>query len=132
MGPDRTIEVDRSGVVPVVADPDRITQALMNLVDNAVRHTPTGGRVRLSAERRDGLAVAEVSNDGPAIPADDLGRVFDRFYQVSMGNPETPAGQHAGLGLAIVKAIAEASGGSATAASDASGTRFSILLPAAD
>ena len=132
MGPDRTIEVDRSGVVPVVADPDRITQALMNLVDNAVRHTPSGGRVRLSAERRDGLAVAEVSNDGPAIPADDLGHVFDRFYRVSAGTSEAQSGQHAGLGLAIVKAIAEASGGRAAASSDASGTRFSILLPAAD
>ena len=132
MGPDRTIEVDRSGVVPVVADPDRITQALMNLVDNAVRHTPTGGRVRLSAERRDGLAVAEVSNDGPTIPADDLGHVFDRFYRVSAGTSEAQSGQHAGLGLAIVKAIAEASGGHAAASSDASGTRFSILLPAAE
>ena len=132
MGPDRTIEVDRSDAVRVVADPDRITQALMNLVDNAVRHTPTGGRVRLSAERRDGLAVAEVSNDGPAIPADDLGHVFDRFYRVSAGTSEAPGGQHAGLGLAIVKAIAEASGGRAAASSDASGTRFSILLPAAD
>jgi two-component system OmpR family sensor kinase len=132
MGPDRTIEVDRSGVVPVVADPDRITQALMNLVDNAVRHTPSGGRVRLSAERRDGLAVAEVSNDGPAIPADDLGHVFDRFYRVSAGTLEAHSGQHAGLGLAIVKAIAEASGGRAAASSDASGTRFSILLPAAE
>jgi two-component system OmpR family sensor kinase len=132
MGPDRTIEVDRSGVVPVVADPDRITQALMNLVDNAVRHTPTGGRVRLSAERRDGLAVAEVSNDGPVIPADDLGHVFDRFYRVSAGTSEAQSGAHAGLGLAIVKAIAEASGGRAAASSDASGTRFSILLPAAE
>jgi two-component system OmpR family sensor kinase len=132
MGPDRTIEVDRTGVVPVVADPDRITQALMNLVDNAVRHTPAGGRVRLSAERRDGLAVAEVSNDGPAIPADDLGHVFDRFYRVSADASEAPSGQHAGLGLAIVKAIAEASGGRAAASSDASGTRFSILLPAAE
>jgi signal transduction histidine kinase len=132
MGPDRTIEVDRAGAVPVVADPDRITQALMNLVDYAVRHTPTGGRVRLSAERRDGVAVAEVSNEGPAIPADDLRHVFDRFYRVSPASSEPQPGQHAGLGLAIVKAIAEASGGTASASSDSSGTRFSILLPAAE
>jgi two-component system OmpR family sensor kinase len=131
IGPDRRIEVVRSGSVPVVADPDRLTQALMNLVDNAVRHTPAGGRVRLAAERRDGLAVAEVSNEGSAIPAEDLGRVFDRFYQVK-GRASGQGGQHAGLGLAIVKAIAEASGGRASAASDGTETRFSILLPAAE
>jgi two-component system OmpR family sensor kinase len=131
MGPEHRIEVSRNGPVPVVADPDRLTQALINLVDNAVRHTPAGGRVWLSARRRDGLAVAEVRNDGAPIAAEDLGRIFDRFYRVADGSPSQD-GQHAGLGLAIVKAIAEASGGSASVASDASGTSFSILLPAAD
>jgi signal transduction histidine kinase len=131
MGPDHRIEVARNGEVPVVADPDRITQALMNLVDNAVRHTPPGGEVRLSVERRDRLAVAAVYNDGTTIRPEDLDRVFDRFYRVTDGTT-SENGQHAGLGLAIVKAIAEASGGRAVAASDPSGTRFSILLPAAD
>ena len=131
MGPDRHIEVVRNGSVPVVADPDRLTQALMNLVDNAVRHTPPGGEVRLSVQRRDGLAVAEVRNDGTAIASEDLGHVFDRFYRVTDG-AASQDGHHAGLGLAIVKAIAEASGGRAAAASDATGTSFSILLPAAD
>ena len=131
MGPDRHIEVVRNGQVPVVADPDRLTQALMNLVDNAVRHTPPGGEVRLSVERRDSLAVAEVRNDGAAIAPEDLGHVFDRFYRVTDG-AASQNGHHAGLGLAIVKAIAEASGGHAAASSDAAGTSFSILLPAAD
>lgn len=131
MGPDRHVEVVRNGSVPVVADPDRLTQALMNLVDNAVRHTQPGGEVRLSVQRRDGLAVAEVRNDGEAIAPEDLGHVFDRFYRVSDG-AASQRGHHAGLGLAIVKAIAEASGGRAAASSDATGTSFSILLPAAD
>ena len=131
MGPDQRIEVVRNGPVPVVADPDRLTQALMNLVDNAVRHTPPGGEVRLSVERRDSLAVAEVRNDGAAIAPEDLDRVFDRFYRVTDG-AASQNGHHAGLGLAIVKAIAEASGGRAAASSDAAGTSFSILLPAAD
>ena len=131
MGPDQHIEVVRNGPVPVVADPDRLTQALMNLVDNAVRHTPPGGEVRLSVERRDSLAVAEVRNDGAAIAPEDLDHVFDRFYRVTDG-AASQNGHHAGLGLAIVKAIAEASGGRAAAASDATGTSFSILLPAAD
>jgi signal transduction histidine kinase len=131
MGPDQQIEVVRDGPVPVVADPDRLTQALMNLVDNAVRHTPPGGEVRLSVERRDSLAVAEVRNDGIAIAPEDLDHVFDRFYRVTDG-AASQNGHHAGLGLAIVKAIAEASGGRAAASSDAAGTSFTILLPAAD
>jgi signal transduction histidine kinase len=131
MGPDQRIEVVRNGSVPVVVDPDRLTQALMNLVDNAVRHTPPGGEVRLSVERRDGLAVADVRNEGPVIAQEDLERVFDRFYRVTDG-ANARGGHHAGLGLAIVKAIAEASGGRAVAASDATGTSFAILLPAAD
>jgi two-component system OmpR family sensor kinase len=131
MGPTHHVEVDRNGAVPVVADPDRLTQALMNLVDNAVRHTPSGGQIRLSAERRDGMAVADVRNDGQAIAPEDLEHLFDRFYQVADGSMANN-GHHAGLGLAIVKAIAEASGGSVAAASDARGTRFSILLPAVD
>jgi len=131
MGPDRRIEVVRNGPVPVEADPDRLTQALMNLVDNAVRHTPPGGEVRLSVERRDSLAVAEVRNDGIAIAPEDLDHVFDRFYRVTDG-VASQNGHHAGLGLAIVKAIAEASGGRAAASSDAAGTSFTILLPTAD
>jgi signal transduction histidine kinase len=131
MGPDKQIEVVRDGAVPVVADPDRLTQALMNLVDNAVRHTPSGGEVRLTVERRDSLAVAEVRNNGAAIAPQDLDHVFDRFYRVTDG-ATAQNGHHAGLGLAIVKAIAEASGGVAAASSDAAGTTFTILLPAAD
>ncbi|MEW5990602.1 MAG: HAMP domain-containing sensor histidine kinase [Chloroflexota bacterium] len=130
IGPDRRVEVVRDGTLPVVADPDRLTQALMNLVDNAVRHTQPGGTIRLTATRTDGLAVAEVSNTGEPIPADDLARVFDRFYRAS-GRSGSRDGSHAGLGLAIARAITEASGGSVSAASDRDGTRFSIRLPAA-
>jgi len=130
MGPHQRIEVVRDGAAAVVADPDRLTQALMNLVDNAVRHAPPGGEVRLTVERRDGVAIAEVRNDGAAIAPEDLDRVFDRFYRAKDGMASQNG--HAGLGLSIVKAIAEASGGRAAAASDATGTSFSIQLPAAD
>jgi two-component system OmpR family sensor kinase len=130
IGPDRQIEVARRGPVPVIADPDRMTQALMNLVDNAVRHSPVGGTVRLSASQVDGHAVAEVWNSGQPIPAVDLTRVFDRFYRGPNGTASGSKG-HAGLGLAIVRAIAEASGGSVNAASDDDGTTFSIRIPAA-
>jgi two-component system OmpR family sensor kinase len=128
IGPDRRIEVVREGPLPVMADPDRLTQALMNLVDNAVRHSPVGGAIRISARRIEGRAVAEISNEGEPIAPDDLSRVFDRFYRGVNGTSGDSRG-HAGLGLAIVKAIAESSGGSVSAGSDSKGTRFSIELP---
>jgi two-component system heavy metal sensor histidine kinase CusS len=70
-----------------------------------------------------------VANDGEPIPPADLPRVFDRFHRAANGAGTSRDGRHAGLGLAIVKAIAEASGGAVTAASDARETRFSITLP---
>jgi signal transduction histidine kinase len=130
IGPDRRINVVRDGPLPVFADPDRLTQALMNLVDNAVRHSPPGGAVRISARSIDGRAVAEVSNEGEPIGPDDLTHVFDRFYRAANGTGGDSHG-HAGLGLAIVKAIAESSGGRVSAASDRTGTRFAIELPPA-
>jgi two-component system OmpR family sensor kinase len=129
IGPDREVVVARDGPLPVVADPDRITQAIMNLVDNAVRHTPTGGAIRITATRLNGAAVVEVANEGEPIPPPDLPWVFDRFYRASNGRSTARDGPHAGLGLAIVKAIAEASGGSVVAHSDSTSTRFSISLP---
>ena len=128
IGQDRRVEIVRNGPLPIVADPDRLTQALMNLVDNAIRHAPAGGLVRLTGSRENGEAVAEVSNEGEPLAADDLGRVFDRFYR-SDRTSRSIDGSHAGLGLAIVKAIVEASGGTVAAASDPTSTRFSIRLP---
>jgi signal transduction histidine kinase len=130
VGSDHPIEVVRNGPLPVVADPDRLTQALMNLVHNAVSYSPPGTTVRLEARRQDADAVAEVANGGGRIPADELPRLFDRFHR----GPGRSAGgdaAHAGLGLAIVKAIAEASGGSVVAESDEQETRFAIRLPVA-
>ena len=129
IGSDRTVAVERDGPLPVIADPDRVTQAVMNLVDNAVRHTPRGGTIRISATRDDGHAVVTVANPGKPIPPGDLPRVFDRFFQA--GDRAGRTGGHAGLGLAIVKAIVEASGGVVRASSDPSETRFEIRLPVA-
>jgi two-component system OmpR family sensor kinase len=128
IGPDRRVEVVRDGALPVWADPDRLTQALMNLVDNAVRHSPSGGAIRIAARGIDGRAVAEITNEGEQIAPDDLAHVFDRFYRANNGSTGDRA-PHAGLGLAIVKAIAESSGGDVAATSHAGTTRFSIALP---
>jgi two-component system, OmpR family, sensor kinase len=129
IGPDREVAVQRDGPLPVMADPDRVTQAVMNLVDNAVRHAPPGGTIRITASREANDAVVAVANPGTPIPAGDLPRVFDRFFQA--GDATGRSSGHAGLGLAIVKAIVEASGGAVTAASDMQETRFEIRLPVA-
>ncbi len=129
IGPDHAIEVARNGPVPVLADSDRLTQAVMNLVDNAIRHTPPGRTVRISAERDSEWATVAVANEGRQVLPAQLARVFDRFYRADPGAAGN--GQHAGLGLAIVKAIAEASGGSVHATSTEDVTTFSIRLPIA-
>ena len=102
-----------SGVI--VADPDRLAQALRNLIANAVSHTsPQSGRIRLEVEDLGGGRLRfELADDGPGIPADQLERVFDRFYRTDASRSREGGG--AGLGLAIVKAIAQAHGGRALA-----------------
>jgi two-component system, OmpR family, sensor kinase len=127
MATGRTVVVERDGPLPVEADPDRITQAVMNLVDNAVRHTPAGGSIRIAASRAVDDSVVTIANTGTPIAPDELHRLFDRFYRTRGGATD---GHHAGLGLAIVKAIVEASGGSVGVVSDEVETRFSIRLPA--
>ena len=126
IGAGRRIEVERDGQLPVIADRDRLTQALLNLVDNAVRHVPESGVVRLSGRRDDRWVAAEIYNEGSPIPAEHLSHLFDRFYRADRS---VEPGRHAGLGLAIVKAIVEASGGTVSADSDATGTRFVVRLP---
>lgn len=123
----RRVEADVREELPVRVDRDRLTQALLNLVDNAVGHTPPDGQVRLLGRREDSDVVLEVHNQGAPIPPEHLPRLFDRFYRVDRSREP---GRHAGLGLAIVKAIVQASGGTVGAWSDAAGTRFVIRLPA--
>jgi two-component system OmpR family sensor kinase len=125
----RRVAIERDGPLPIVADRDRLTQALMNLVDNAVRHTPEDGLISLSTRRDGSTAVAVVSNEGEPIDSRHLPHLFERFYRIrSDGGPERP-GDHAGLGLPIVRAIAEASGGAASVSSDQAATRFEVRLP---
>jgi two-component system, OmpR family, sensor kinase len=92
-------------------DPLRVRQVLDNLLDNAIRHAPSGGAVRVSAGRADGTATIDVEDTGDGFPAELLAVVFLPFVR---GRPDDGAGG-AGLGLAIVKAVAEAHGGSAHA-----------------
>lgn len=116
----------------VVVDPDRIQQVLGNLLDNALRHTPSGGRVQVTCQpRRGGGVVVEVSDSGEGIPPDQLDAVFDRFHR---GDPARGGarGSGSGLGLTIARAIVVDHGGTLTAHSDGPGrgTTVRMTLPA--
>ncbi len=91
----------------VQGDPDALRTLLSNLVDNAIRYTPEGGRVDVSAGLREGRPYLEVADTGPGIPERDRARVFDRFFRRGEGGTSATG---SGLGLAIVKAIAERHG----------------------
>ncbi len=120
--------VDTDGQVLVDGDPQRLTQAIMQLVANAVRHTAAGDSVSLSASVRDGRAVVAVTDSGPGVDPADAERIFTRFDR---GRAAGPAGG-AGIGLAVVRAIAEAHRGTARLVpTEGSGARFELLLPLA-
>jgi signal transduction histidine kinase len=110
------------------ADPDRLAEVLDNLVDNALRSTPRGGRVQLQAWPEGETAVLAVSDTGTGIPPADLPFVFEKFYRAGAGRDRESGGS--GLGLSIVKAIVEAHGGQITVRSHVgAGTTFEIRLP---
>ncbi|RPF28227.1 histidine kinase [Georgenia muralis] len=125
---DTKIDGAATGAV-VVADRDRLGQVLTNLLDNALRHTPHGGSVRLLA-RQDGSAVViVVSDSGEGIPDEHLPHLFERFYRVDTARDRAHGGS--GVGLAIVRAIVQAHDGAVTATSDGPGTgsTFTVTLP---
>jgi two-component system, OmpR family, sensor kinase len=117
-----TISVDASDDTLEV-DPERIEQAVRNLLENAIRHTAQGGVVRLSARRLDGFARFVVEDSGPGFPPDLLAHAFEPFTR---GKTETASTTGAGLGLSIVQAIAEAHGGSASAENLPDGARVTV------
>jgi two-component system, OmpR family, sensor histidine kinase BaeS len=105
-------------------------QVLGNLLDNALRHTPAGGIVTISATtRRTGGVALAVTDTGDGIPAEHLAHVFERFYRVDAGRDRAHGGS--GIGLAIAKALVEGHGGQLTATSPGTGqgSTFRVLLP---
>ncbi|MFI7286177.1 sensor histidine kinase [Streptomyces anulatus] len=113
------------------ADSVRLRQAVGNLVSNAVRHTPEGGRVTLRAyasEEGDGAVLVEVADTGSGIPPEDLPQVFDRFWRAEKSRSRRTGGS--GLGLAIVRKLVEAHGGTVDAKSvEGEGSTFVLRLP---
>jgi two-component system phosphate regulon sensor histidine kinase PhoR len=122
-----TIHVPDDATV-VSADPAKLHDVVRNLVENAVNYSEDGAEVRLGASRRNGAYVITVADSGPGIPAEDLSRVFERFYRVDKSRSR-PGGT--GLGLAIVRHLVELHGGTATAANrPEGGAVFTVTLPA--
>lgn len=99
----------------VEGDPDRLEQAVQNLVANAARHTPDGGRITLTSARDDGEVVIAVRDNGSGVPAEHLPLIFDRFYKADASRR---AAGGSGLGLSIVRAIVERHGGTVTVRND--------------
>ncbi|HEX8100149.1 MAG TPA: ATP-binding protein, partial [Actinomycetota bacterium] len=115
----------------VLTSPDRLAQACENVLDNALSFAPCGSAVKVSLAREGADAVLRVADQGPGIPPEHLGRVFDRFFSYRPNDPHARR-DHAGLGLAIVKAIVEGYGGSVSADNGAGGGAvFAIRLPLA-
>lgn len=121
-----------AGPVVVQADPSRFRQLVMNLLSNALKYTPQGGRVRLWLERDNGRVRFGVSDTGIGIAPGDLPHIFDRFYRADTARTRTADRPGVGLGLAICKWIAEAHGGTIDVQSrPGRGTTFTVTLPAA-
>lgn len=114
----------------VTADRDRSVQVLTNLLNNALRYTPTGGRVTVEVENRSGEVLFHVRDTGTGISAEHLPHVFERFYRVEKSRSREGGGS--GVGLAISRALVEAMGGEMWAESPGpgKGTTFSFTLPA--
>ena len=125
------LTMSEAGPVRVEANADELHRLTVNLLDNAVRHTPAGTEVRIAVERRNGDAVLEVSDDGPGIPSGMETQIFSRFVRGD-GPADVAGSSGTGLGLAIVKAVATSHGGDVEAGSSpAGGARFTVRLPAA-
>ena len=126
--PRRRIDVSADGLQPLRADRLRLHQAVAAVVDNAMTHTEPPVRVRLAANENDGGIEIMISDDGPGLSADELERVFDRFYRGDASRARSTGGS--GLGLSITRSIVETHGGRIVASHDpAGGARFTIWLP---
>jgi two-component system sensor histidine kinase BaeS len=124
------LATDLGDAGPVSVDAERIGQVLGNLLDNALRHTPSGGVVTLTCRRVEGWVEYRVVDTGEGVSVEHLPYLFDRFYRADTGRDRRQGGS--GIGLAIAKALVEAHGGgiSATSAGEGQGATFTVRLPA--
>jgi signal transduction histidine kinase len=113
----------------MVVDPFRIRQVFINLLSNALRHTPPGGTITLTGETNSGMVLFSIRDSGEGLEPEQLSVVFERFYRADKSRSRVTGGS--GLGLAIVKAITEAHGGQvkAQSAGKNQGSVFTVWLP---
>jgi signal transduction histidine kinase len=122
--------INKVGQLPVlIGDGDRLAQVFMNLIDNAIKHTPEGGQVSLWGEYAEGWISIHVEDTGPGIPEEELSRIFERFYQLDKARPGG-MDRGVGLGLAITREIVRSHQGRLVAQSEPGrGSRFTVQLP---
>ena len=126
---ERTLRVENERSLPVDGNPDELHRMVLNLLDNAVRHTPAGATIELRLRSVGRDAVVEVADDGPGVPAELREQIFERFVR-GEGPADTAIGGGSGLGLAIVSAVASSHGGSAEVGeSELGGALFRVRLP---
>ncbi len=127
----RELLLEGNGPLPVEGDPDALHRMVLNLLDNAARHTPAGARIELALGLDGSDAVVEVADDGPGIPPGLREQIFDRFVRGD-GPADTAVGPGSGLGLAIVHSVAVSHGGTAEVTESASGgALFRVRVPLA-
>ena len=126
---DRELRVENEQPLWLEGNQDELHRMILNLLDNATRHTPPGSTVELRLHPDDGDALLEVADDGPGIAPELRDQVFDRFVRGD-GPADTATGPGSGLGLAIVSAVAASHGGSAVASeAPGGGALFLVRLP---
>jgi signal transduction histidine kinase len=124
------VETSTAGDTTAELDPVLVGQAVWNLLENAIRFTPLGGRIRVSAEGRAEYVQLIVEDSGPGFPPDMLDRVFDRFLRADPARSRPDEVSGTGLGLAIVRGVVEAHGGSVAAANvPDGGARVTVRFP---
>src|SRR4029077_18524954 len=122
------LSLDVISSIPLEAKPPRLRQVLDNLVSNALKFTPSGGSVTLSASNGDVSVRVEVTDTGIGVPQEELGQLFSRFYRASSATRRAIPGT--GLGLVIARAIVDAHGGTISLESqEGEGTRVTVTLP---
>jgi signal transduction histidine kinase len=128
----RHFVIDNDHPLRVEGSADELHRMVLNLLDNAARHTPEGATIELRLSRQGDFAVVEVADDGPGIPAAMRTQIFDRFVR-GEGPADTARGAGTGLGLAIVSAVADSHGGTVEATESASGgALFRARIPIAE